>query len=201
LWAKAVEALSDSDKQHIDFSRLDKRAVLNDLLNVVEEKKRRCTEQSWKYKKKDGEVVILRDSLEKVIKWVNKFKEVGDEAVQYDPSHAALPWAGVRLVLQVSHSELRPLCFLLTTVIIPDQILVNDSQTYGAMIDGLELVSRHVARYALVEELYLQGTSVEQDHLAELITRVYTSILVYLVKARRYYDRGTGGASQNGSSL
>jgi hypothetical protein len=90
---------------------------------------------------------------------------------------------------------------LLTTVIIPDQILVNDSQTYGAMIDGLELVSRHVARYALVEELYLQGTSVEKDHLADLITRVYTSILVYLVKARRYYDRGTGGASQNGSSL
>jgi len=89
----------------------------------------------------------------------------------------------------------------LTTVIIPDQILVNDSQTYGAMIEGLELVSRHVARYALVEDLYLQGTSVEKDHLADLITRVYTSILVYLVKARRYYERGTGGASQNGSSL
>jgi len=89
----------------------------------------------------------------------------------------------------------------LTTVIIPDQILVNDSQTYGAMIEGLELVSRHVARYALVEELYLQGTSVETDHLADLITRVYTLILVYLVKARRYYDRGTGGASQNGVSL
>lgn len=84
---------------------------------------------------------------------------------------------------------------LLTTMIIPDQILVNDSQTYGAMIEGLELVSRHVARYALVEELYLQGTSVETDHLADLITGVYTSILVYLVKARRYYDRGTGGAS------
>jgi hypothetical protein len=89
----------------------------------------------------------------------------------------------------------------LTIVVIPDQILVNDSQTYGAMIEGLELVSRHVARYALVEELYLQGTSVETDHLADLITRVYTSILVYLVKARRYYDRGTGGVSQNGSSL
>jgi hypothetical protein len=111
LWDKAVEALSDSDKQQIDFSLFDKLAVLSDLLGVVEEKKRRCTERSWKYKKNDGEVVILRDSLEKVVKWVNKFKEVGDMAVQYDPSHAALPWAGVRLVLQVSHSELRPLRF------------------------------------------------------------------------------------------
>lgn len=118
LWDKAVEALSESDKQQIDFSRFGKLAVLNDLLDVVEEKKRRCTEQSWKYQKKDGEVVTLRDSLEKVVRWVNKFKEVGDVAVQYDPSHAALPWAGVCLVLQVSHSELRPLCCG-TTVITP----------------------------------------------------------------------------------
>jgi hypothetical protein len=103
LWDKAAEALTDSDKQQIDFSRFDKLAVLNDLLGVVEEKKRLCTDKLWKYKKRDGEVVILRDSLEKVVKWVNKFKEVGDAAVQYDPSHAALPWAGVRLFLQVSH--------------------------------------------------------------------------------------------------
>ena len=45
--------------------------------------------------------MIVRDSLERVVKWVAKFKEVGDIAVQYDPSHASLPWAGVRLLLQV----------------------------------------------------------------------------------------------------
>jgi hypothetical protein len=80
-------------------------------------------------------------------------------------------------------------------VIISHQILVNDSQTYGSMIEGVELVSRLVARYALVEELYLQGTSVEKDQLADSITRLYTTILVYLSKARRYYDRRTGGVS------
>lgn len=37
-----------------------------------------------------------------MVKSVNKFKEIGDVAVQYDPSHAALPWVGVRMVLQVS---------------------------------------------------------------------------------------------------
>jgi hypothetical protein len=77
---------------------------------------------------------------------------------------------------------------------------VNDSQTYGAMIEGLEFVSRLVARYALVEELYLQGTSVEKDQLADSITRLYAAILVYLSKARRYYDRRTGGVSQGGTS-
>jgi hypothetical protein len=29
------------------------------------------------------------------------FKQVGDVAVQYDPAHAALPWAGIRFLLQV----------------------------------------------------------------------------------------------------
>lgn len=55
----------------------------------------------WKYKKSNGEDVILRDLFEKMAKWVNKFKEFGDIAVQYDPAHAALPWACVRFLLQV----------------------------------------------------------------------------------------------------
>ncbi len=38
---------------------------------------------------------------EKIVVWVRKFKAVGDIAVQYDPAHASLPWAGVRLILQV----------------------------------------------------------------------------------------------------
>lgn len=33
---------------------------------------------------------------------VNKFKDVGDVAASYDPVHAALPWAAVRFLLEVS---------------------------------------------------------------------------------------------------
>jgi hypothetical protein len=41
------------------------------------------------------------DLFGKVIKWIDLFKQVRDTAVQYDPVHAALPWAGVRFLLQV----------------------------------------------------------------------------------------------------
>jgi len=101
LWDKAAEKLEDNGLQHIDLRRSDRRAVLRDLLNVVAEKKRICEEKQWKYTKRNGDVVIIRDSLNKVVEWVNKFREVGDAAIQYDPTHAALPWAGVRLLLQV----------------------------------------------------------------------------------------------------
>jgi hypothetical protein len=38
--------------------------------------------------------------------WLDKFKQVGDVAVNFDPHHAALPWAGVRLMLEVCRDVL-----------------------------------------------------------------------------------------------
>jgi hypothetical protein len=104
LWDKAAEALGGEDKRNVDFNREDKLAILRDVLEAVNEKKRTCLEKRWKYKKGNKEIII-RDQLEKVAEWVNKFKEVGDCAVQYDPAHASLPWAGVRFFLQVRHLQ------------------------------------------------------------------------------------------------
>lgn len=68
-------------------------------------------EKRWKYKK-GTKTIIIRDQLEKVTDWVNKFKQIGDIAVQYDPAHAALPWTGVRFFLQVRRLELTRCCIL-----------------------------------------------------------------------------------------
>ena len=46
--------------------------------------------------------MIVRDLLEKIIKWLDHFKAIGDVGVQSDGAHAALPWAGVRFLLKVS---------------------------------------------------------------------------------------------------
>lgn len=95
-----MEALDDDEKLNIDFKRTDKLEILKDILVAVGEKKKLCLEKRWKYKKGDKQIII-RDQLEKVVEWVNKFKQVGDSAVQYDPAHASLPWAAVRFFLQV----------------------------------------------------------------------------------------------------
>lgn len=102
LWDKAFGNLSDEDKGTIDPQHTDKLVILKDVLEAVEKKKLLCLKKRWKYQKSNGEVIILRDLLEKVAVWVNKFKDVVDVAVQYDPLHAALPWAAVRLLLQVN---------------------------------------------------------------------------------------------------
>ncbi|KAI5840895.1 hypothetical protein BZA05DRAFT_242392 [Tricharina praecox] len=37
----------------------------------------------------------------KIGRWIQRFKDIGDIVVQYDPGHAALPWAGFRFLLQL----------------------------------------------------------------------------------------------------
>lgn len=51
----------------------------------------------------NGESFFVRDILGKVSQWVKAFIAVGDTAMPYDPTgHAAVPWALLRLILQVS---------------------------------------------------------------------------------------------------
>lgn len=52
-----------------------------------------------------GGVIIVRDVLEKVAHWIKRFLQVGDVIVNYDPGHTALPWAAVRLILQVCSDQ------------------------------------------------------------------------------------------------
>lgn len=49
-----------------------------------------------------GKVLIVGDVLSKFTKWVRMMVAVGDNSVQFDPVHAALPWAAFRFVLQVT---------------------------------------------------------------------------------------------------
>ncbi|MCJ1353154.1 MAG: hypothetical protein MMC33_003139 [Icmadophila ericetorum] len=172
LWTKALNALSDTDRKNIHFDDQNKLGTLEQLLAVVNAKKQLCVEKHWKYKRSSGKEILIRDQLEKVVKWVNMFKEAGDTAVQYDPAHASLPWAGVCVLLQIT---------------------VNDSQTFGAMIDGVETVTNLITRYAIVEQLYLRPDTISmaKGQLSLSITRLYTAVLEYLLKAKRYYDRKT----------
>lgn len=100
IWEQAAKKLSDEDRKFIDFDRSDKRGVLEDLVKLVNHRKQLCMEKRWKYRK-GNEVVVIRDQLEKITTWIDRFKRIGDAAVQYDPVHASLPWAGVRFLLEV----------------------------------------------------------------------------------------------------
>ena len=101
LWGLALKKLPDEEKaaisQIVSDSKLD---ILRHLHAAAEKKRNDCEAQRWKFKLK-GRQIILRDVAEKIIFWVDKFKQIGDIAVNFDQVHASLPWAGVRFLLEV----------------------------------------------------------------------------------------------------
>jgi hypothetical protein len=66
---------------------------------------------------------------------------------------------------------------------------VNDSQTFGTMAEGVEFVSNLITRYTIVEQLYLQKPSAAKYQLTQAILRLYSTVLIYLSKAKSYYQR------------
>ena len=91
LWTIAVGRLVDDDKAQLDVYRTKKIAVLDDVLSLVRARQTTYLQKRWKFKKDSGKLLVVRDLVDKIAVWVGKFINVGDVAVQYDQSHAALP--------------------------------------------------------------------------------------------------------------
>jgi hypothetical protein len=104
LWEEALRCLSENDRasalKHISPGPTDATSMLEALLQTAKDKRKICEDKRWNFQFK-GHTVRLRDTADKVIVWLDKFKEAGDIAVNADPMHAGLPWAGIRLLLQV----------------------------------------------------------------------------------------------------
>jgi hypothetical protein len=103
LWARALDKLDNKDKKLIGELTLRPTgtSLMDDIVNLTIKKRDECEKKRWKFSL-NGKDVILRDVAEKVIKWLKVFRDVGDVAVNFDPIHFALPWAGIRFILEVT---------------------------------------------------------------------------------------------------
>ena len=107
LWNEAVKLLHPDDSEEIRLQKADKLTVLGEVLTVAKEKREQCKERQWKYKKRDGTVIVLRDVFDKMIKWLNKLQNIGDFVAQLDSVHLALPWACIKFFFQVEYPSVR----------------------------------------------------------------------------------------------
>ena len=100
LWARALDSLSTKDRNTLETNETGSNLDIEEILEEVRAKRETCLKNQWEFEL-CGRSVNLRYQADKIISWLAKFKEVGDIAIQQDPSHAALPWAGIRFLLQV----------------------------------------------------------------------------------------------------
>jgi hypothetical protein len=189
LWQRALDALDDKLKSSLNFPKSSKHDVLKKALKSAEEKKELCLRRRWTFERR-GQVVILRDVVEKIIRWLENFRAVGDVAVQYDPGHASLPWAGVRFLLSVCNlNQPNRVCAH------SQQVAISDKHAYGSTVEGLEMVSHMITRYAIFENTYAQRTTGASSELEEALTELYAEILTFIAKSKKYFQTSTARKS------
>lgn len=89
-------------------------------------------------------------------------------AVNFDPGHAALPRAAVRLVLQV---------------------MVNNNTRAAKFIEGLEQVAFYIYDSTVRGNLYLvTSTSEDSEGLIKHVLTLYATTLCFLLKARLFFE-------------
>ncbi|KAI3318438.1 ankyrin repeat-containing domain protein [Xylariaceae sp. AK1471] len=161
-WQKAYDSLSADLQANFQLSRTGKRDVLRAVLQTAEEKREICLRKRWRVTLPKGQVVIVRDVVEKITRWIQNFVAVGDVAVQYNTASATLPWAAVRFLLLVT---------------------INDAQVESSIVSDLETVSRLITRYKEFELIHLQRNSVVRQQMEECLTYLYADILSFLSMA------------------
>ena len=99
-----LKRLSDNDRAtlqgYICHNTSNIRLGLEQALVAAKEKQRYCIEKRWTFTVK-GHTITVKEKADKVVGWLNRFTAVGDVVANVDPVHVGLPWAGVRLLLEV----------------------------------------------------------------------------------------------------
>lgn len=172
-WKKAYDSLDDYVRLTIGTASTDKNDVLAAVLQTAEQKREICIRKRWKVKLPGGKIIIIRDVVEKIAQWVKMYAPVGDVAVNFNPSTAALPWAAVRFILQVA---------------------INETEVHGSIMSELETISRLISTSREFERIHLQRASspLKQD-IEDAITRLYADILNYLAMTMKYFDTNSFG--------
>ena len=100
---RALERLDPEVQETIRKLNCDNGSITSTIARVLvaaNDQKRTCEAKRWKWRIR-GHEVDLQAVADKTILWLERFKAVGDIAVNADPIHAGLPWAGLRLILEV----------------------------------------------------------------------------------------------------
>ena len=173
LWSLALSSLPEKDRRIFkvaDSPLPDATVILNDILLALEKQRDRCKRDRWTTISIGGKELVIRDICAKIAAHIKKFLAVVDVAVQFDPVHAALPWAGVRFLLQLTF---------------------NGFEIFGDIVEGLEKATRLIAQCGILETLVARrgsGSTDAQMHVEEEIVKSYVVVLNFLCKAKKHYD-------------
>jgi hypothetical protein len=137
------------------------------LCSLAEAKRQQCGARRWKFTFR-GREIVLHDTSDKLIAWLDRFKQLGNITVSFNPQRAALPWAGVRIFLDVrSSSSVINMPFLPNVCVGGRdkshagadsirfrQVTLADNEQMGALLVSVEKATLIIANDEISEALY-----------------------------------------------
>ncbi|KFY86462.1 hypothetical protein V500_07608 [Pseudogymnoascus sp. VKM F-4518 (FW-2643)] len=171
---KAIQGLPCQERETIEKYILtttdDTDSALRDVLNAAQEKKKLCEDRRWTFTFR-GQIVKLRDEADSVVLWLDRFKQVGDIAVNADPIHAGLPWAGIRFLLEA---------------------VISESRQMAALLVGLKVTLYTMNRLkAYMDYLRTLPVTRTRTNFETSLTELHTLILQFLARAIQAYQKST----------
>ena len=174
LWGRAInsDALSPQERKTLTDTGLgvgnrETASAVDAVRSIMDGILSKKKGELWKVNFR-GEEIVLRDVGMKILHWVDTFKQIGDIIVQYDPVHAALPWAGFRFLLQAC---------------------VSKQENVDAILVGLEKTACLIDRCAIYESL-CTGDSAASKNLEKSILRLYAAILKFFAGGIKILNGG-----------
>jgi hypothetical protein len=108
---KALAALEEEErtavKEYASIGGHDPELALDAAYREAERRQKEYEGKAWVWTVKEHKIE-LRVLANNVVKFLDKFKGVGDLLSNLDPVHAGLPWAGVKILLEVCRSSSAP---------------------------------------------------------------------------------------------
>jgi len=140
------------------------------LALAVIKKKNEMLDKQWTLRFMNHKVKV-RESVQRIVKVVQTLQSFGNIATQIDPIHAGLPVAAVNTLLT---------------------LVLNDSQQNEVALNGIEEVNLLVARYASIEEIYLDSEDATlMPEFREGLITLYMKILEFQATAACHFGRNT----------
>ncbi|KAF8451222.1 hypothetical protein BGX38DRAFT_1269487 [Terfezia claveryi] len=159
LWSRAYKLLPEQYKMGLD--NLDKLDIIQKLFDIAKQAEEEHAAKQFMLKWGNKEIDV-QEKAKGFVSWLNKFKEIGDIVMQYDPAHAALPWAGVRFILM---------------------LVIGHYEKLAAAIIAMERIAILIGRCTIYEQLYLHSNDVPDiaekatEDLRAAMLALYTAIL------------------------
>jgi hypothetical protein len=96
----AITKLKENERSQVDCDRLSSYTIQS-VLDEANKARAERDESKWRYTKKNGEVVVLRDRFDKIIEGFTKYANCISITIQHQPEVTSLVWAAARFLIQV----------------------------------------------------------------------------------------------------